>query len=218
MATNNNNNNNQAANNNVLTNKVIADIKKKAINQRDSFKTACNIFLELAQTDANAKKVCAYLGITKDALAVKNRKDTIKNVCSKFPLYYTKEGQDTYFPARLQKINKNAGIDAFIAVPDTYINALLNLAKLLASGDKYESRKLQLTTAILSEGETEYNENNVSFTAYNKNGVRLDAISEKSYIDYLNINRLANKAANIAKSEFFNQTKNAESETSESEN
>lgn len=212
------NNNNQAANNNVLTNKVIADIRKKAINQRDSFKTACNIFLELAQTDANAKKVCAYLGITKDALAVKNRKETIKNVCSKFPLYYTKEGQDTYFPARLQKINKNAGIDAFIAVPDTYINALLNLAKLLASGDKYDARKLQLTTAILSEGETEYNENNVSFTAYNKEGVRQDTISEKSYIDYLNINRLANKAANIAKSEFFNQTKSSESETSESEN
>ena len=211
-------NNNQTANNNVLTNKVIADIRKKAINQRDSFKTACNIFLEIAQTDANAKKVCAYLGITKDALAVKNRKDTIKNVCSKFPLYYTKEGQDTYFPARLQKINKNAGIDAFIAVPDTYINALLNLAKLLSSGDKYESRKLQLTTARLSEGETEYNENNVSFTAYNKNGVRLDAISEESYIDYLNTNRLANKAANIAKSEFFNQTKNTESETAESEN
>ena len=210
-------NNNQTANANVLTNKVIADIRKKAINQRDSFKIACNIFLEIAQTDANAKKVCAYLGITKDALAVKNRKETIKNVCSKFPLYYTKEGQDTYFPARLQKINKNAGIDAFIAVPDTYINALLNLAKLLASGNKYESRKLQLTTAILSEGESEYNENNVSFTAYNKNGVRQDAINEKSYIDYLNINRLANKAANIAKSEFFNQTKNAESETSESE-
>lgn len=172
----------------------------------------------MSATDKDAKKVCAYLGITKDALAVKNRKDTIKNVCSKFPLYYTKEGQDTYFPARLQKINKNASIDAFIAVPDTYINALLNLAKLLASGDKYESRKLQLTTAILSEGETEYNENNVSFTAYNKNGVRQDAINEKSYIDYLNMNRLANKAASIAKSEFFNQTKNTESETSESEN
>lgn len=210
--------NNQAANNNVLTNKVIADIRKKANDNKNSFKTACNIFLELAQTDANAKKVCAYLGITKDALTAKNRKETIKNVCSKFPLFYTKEGQDTYFPARLQKINKNAGIDAFIAVPDTYINALLNLAKLLASGNEYESRKLQLTTAILSEGETEYNENNVSFTAYNKNGVRQDAISEKSYIDYLNMNRLANKAANIAKSEFFNQTKSAESETSESEN
>lgn len=211
-------NNNQATNNNVLTNKVIADIKKKANDNKNSFKTACSIFLELALTDANAKKVCAYLGITKDALTVKNRKETIKKVCSKFPLYYTKEGQDTHFPARLQKINKNAGIDAFIAVPDTYINALLNLAKLLASGDKYESRKLQLTTAILSEGETEYNENNVSFTAYNKEGVRQDAINEKSYIDYLNINRLANKAANIAKSEFFNQTKNTESETSESEN
>lgn len=212
------NNNNQAANNNVLTNKVINELRKKANEYRDSFKNACTIFLEMSATDKDAKKVCAYLGITKDALAVKNRKDTIKNVCSKFPLYYTKEGQGTYFPARLQKINKNAGIDAFIAVPDTYINALLNLAKLLASGDKYESRKLQLTTAILSEGETEYNENNVSFTAYNKNGVRQDAISEKSYIDYLNINRLANKAANIAKSEFFNQTKSTESETSESEN
>lgn len=209
--------NNQTANTNVLTNKVIADIRKKAITNRDSFKTACNIFLELAQTDPNAKKVCAYLGITAESLKVKNRKETMQNVTSKFPLYYTKEDQDTYFPARLQKINKNAGINAFIAVPDTYINALLNLAKLLASGDKYESRKLQLTTATISEGESEYNENNVSFTAYDKNGVRQDAISQKSYIDYLNINRLANKAANIAKSEFFSQTKNAESETAESE-
>lgn len=199
MATNNNNNNN------VLTNKVIDALRKKANEYRDSFKNACTIFLELSATDKDAKKVCAYLGITKDALAVKNRKDTIKNVCSKFPLYYTKEGQDTYFPARLQKINKNAGIDAFIAVPDNYINALLNLAKLLASGDKYESRKLQLTTAILSEGETEYNENNVSFTAYNKNGVRQDAINEKSYIDYLNINRLANNAAKLAKSAYIKQ-------------
>ena len=203
---------------NVLTNKVINALRKKANEYKDGFKSACSVFLELSAADKDAKKVCAYLGITKDALAVKNRKETIKNVCSKFPLYYTKEGQDTYFPARLQKINKNAGIDAFIAVPDTYINALLNLAKLLASGNKYESRKLQLTTAILSEGESEYNENNVSFTAYNKNGVRQDAINEKSYIDYLNINRLANKAASIAKSEFFNQAKNAESETSESEN
>ena len=204
MATN-NNNNNQAANNNVLTNKVINALRKKANEYRDSFKNACTIFLELSATDKDAKKVCAYLGITKDALAVKNRKETMQNVCSKFPLYYTKEGQDTYFPARLQKINKNAGINAYIAVPDTYINALLNLAKLLASGDKYESRKLQLTTATISEGETEYNENNVSFTAYNKEGMRLNTISEKSYIDYLNINRLANTAAKLAKSAYTAQ-------------
>lgn len=202
---------------NVLTNKVINALRKKANEYRDSFKNACTIFLELATADKDAKKVCAYLGITKDALAVKNRKETMQNVTSKFPLYYTKEGQDTYFPARLQKINKNAGINAYIAVPDTYINALLNLAKLLASGDKYDSRKLQLTTATISEGESEYNENNVSFTAYDKNGIRQDAISQKSYIDYLNINRLANNAAKLAKNEFFSQTKNAESKITESE-
>ena len=204
-----NNNNNQAANNNVLTNKVIADIRKKAINQRDSFKTACTIFLELAQTDANAKKVCAYLGITKDALAVKNRKETIKNVCSKFPLYYTKEGQDTYFPARLQKINKNAGIDGYIATKDTYINALLSLAKILSTGNEYEQRKVTLTTASVDEAADAYTEDSVDFIAYDKDGNRLTADTKK-YIDYLNVNRLANNAAKLAKSAYMTQAINDE--------
>lgn len=197
-------NNNQTANANVLTNKVIADIRKKAINQRDSFKTACNIFLEIAQTDANAKKVCAYLGITKDALAVKNRKETIKNVCSKFPLYYTKEDQDTYFPARLQKINKNAGIDGYIATKDTYINALLSLAKILSTGNEYEQRKVTLTIASVDENTDAYTENSVDFIAYDKEGNRLNTDTKK-YIDFLNVNRLANNAAKLAKSAYIAQ-------------
>lgn len=202
---------------NVLTNKVINALRKKANEYRDSFKNACSVFLELSATDKDAKKVCTYLGITKDALSVKNRKDTIKNVCSKFPLYYTKEGQDTYFPARLQKINKNAGIDAFIAVPDNYISALLNLAKILSAGNEYDQRKLNLTIASVDEAADAYTEESVEFVAYNKEGNRVEADTKK-YISFLNTNRLANNAAKIAKSAFFNQTKNTESETSESEN
>ena len=204
-------NNNQTANANVLTNKVIADIRKKAINQRDSFKIACNIFLEIAQTDANAKKVCAYLGITKDALAVKNRKETIKNVCSKFPLYYTKEGQDTYFPARHQNKNKHAGIDGYIATKDTYINALLSLAKILSGGNEYEQRKVVLTTASVDEAADAYTEDSVDFVAYDKEGNRLTADTKK-YIEYLNVNRLANNEAKLAKSAFFSEKKNVETE------
>lgn len=194
---------------NVLTNKVINALRKKANEYRDSFKNACTIFLELATTDKDAKKVCAYLGITKDALAVKNRKDTIKNVCSKFPLYYMIEGSETHFPAKLTKINKNAGIDGYIATKDSYINALLSLAKILSAGNEYEQRKVVLTTASVDEAADAYTEDSVDFVAYNKEGEKLDADTKK-YIDYLNINRLANNAAKLAKSAYMEQAKSVE--------
>ena len=196
---------------NVLTNKVINALRKKANEYRDSFKNACTIFLEISQNDHDAKKVCTYLGINADALKNKNIKETRDNVLNRLPLYYTIDGSETHFPAKLTKINKNAGIDGYIATKDTYINALLSLAKILSAGNEYTQKKLDLTIAVLGENETEYNYDNVIFTAYNKEGVKKD-IEPKKYIDFLNVNRLANKAANIAKSAFFSEKKNVEEE------
>lgn len=199
-----NNNNNQAANNNVLTNKVLSALKKKANEYRDSFKNACQIFMELAATDNDARKVCAYLGINADALKNKNVSDTRKNVLDRLPLYYMIDGSESHFPAKLTKINKNAGIDGYIAVKDTYINALLSLAKILSGGNEYVQRKVTLTTASVDEAADAYTEDSVEFFAYDKEGQRLNTDTKK-YIDYLNVNRLANNAAKLAKSAYITQ-------------
>ena len=201
-----NNNNN---NNNILTNKVINALRKKANEYRDSFKNACTIFLELSAADKDAKKVCTYLGITADALKKNNIKDTRDNVLNRLPLYYTIDGSETHFPAKLTKINKNAGLDGYIATKDSYINALLSLAKILSAGNEYEQRKLNLTLASVDEAENAYTEDSVDFVAYNKEGVRIDSDTKK-YIDYLNVNRLANNAAKLAKSAYMEQAKSVE--------
>lgn len=199
MTTNNNNNNN-----NVLTNKVINALRKKANEYRDSFKNACSVFLELSATDKDAKKVCAYLGINAGALNNKNIKDTRNNVLNRLPLYYMIDGSETHFPAKLTKINKNAGIDGYIATKDTYINALLSLAKILSAGNEYEQRKLALTIASVDEAADAYTEDSVDFVAYDKEGKRV-AADKKKYISFLNTNRLANNAAKLAKSAFIAQ-------------
>ena len=194
---------------NVLTNKVINALRKKANEYRDSFKNACTIFLEIAATDKDAKKVCAYLGINAGALNNKNIKETRNNVLNRLPLYYMIDGSETHFPAKLTKINKNAGIDGYIATKDTYINALLSLAKILSGGNEYEQRKLNLTIASVDEAADAYTEDSVDFVAYDKEGNRLNADAKK-YIDYLNVNRLANNAAKLAKSAYMEQAINKE--------
>lgn len=61
-----------------------------------------------------------------------------------------------------------------------------------------------LTTASVDEATDTYTEESVDFFAYDKDGQRLDADTKK-YIDYLNVNRLANNAAKLAKSAYITQ-------------
>ena len=114
------------------------------------------------------------------------------------------DGSETHFPAKLTKINKNAGIDGYIATKDTYINALLSLAKILSAGNEYEQRKVILTIASVDEATDAYTEDSVDFVAYDKEGTRLNA-DVKKYVEYLNVNRLANNAAKLAKSAYMSQ-------------
>lgn len=135
------------ANNERLTAKQIAGISKAATAQKNSFKNACVILLDLANENRDAKRVCSYLGLTAEAIKSKNVSETRKRILDRVEMYYTIEGSDTHFPARLRKMNKNAGFEAWVAVPDTYISALLRLAKTISEGNEINCRRLNVTTA-----------------------------------------------------------------------
>lgn len=186
----------------VLTAKVIADLRKKALNQRDSFKTACTIFLEAATTDSTFKKVCQYLGLSAESMKSKNISETRKSILAKLPIYHMIEGSDTHFPARLRKVNAASGINGYIAVADTYINALLSLAKILSEGNSYDIRRVDLTTAAIDEAAQEYTEESVSLALYDKVGAPIDADKAK-YIAYLNKNRRGSEIGREAKAAFM---------------
>lgn len=192
-------------NNSVLTNKVIAALKKDLNNYRDSFKNACMMMLEVASNgNADCKKVCQYLGITADSLKSKNISDTRKNVLEKLPCYYMIEGSETHFPAKLKSLKRNTGMDVWIATPETYINALLFLAQILSNGNSYEMRKVEISSAAIDETANEYTTESVTFIPYDRSGAPVEA-DKRIYVDWLNRNRLANDVAKQAKAAFLSK-------------
>lgn len=195
--------------NDVITVKALAAIKKDTSKYRDSFKNACLTLLEIANGNSyesakDCKRVCQYLGITAEGLKPKVVSETRKNVLDKLPLYYTVAGSETHFPARLQKINKNANINAYIAVKDSYINALLSLAKILSTACSYDIRKVDLTIAETDGDTKEYTAETVIFAAYDKEGKSVEA-DKAQYIEYLNRNRIANQVASEAKAAYLSK-------------
>lgn len=115
--------------NNGMSKKTLANIKKQATAFIGGFRAACLAILEVANGgDADAKKLCAYLGINADSVKNKNIGDTRKNILDKLPLYYKVDGSESRFPARLRKVSPEmieAGVaKGCIAVKDTYLNAL----------------------------------------------------------------------------------------------
>ncbi len=191
----------KANNNDVITAKALATIKKDINAYRDSFKNAVTMMLEVSANNKDCKRVCNYLGITSESIKAKNIAELRKNVLDKLPIYYTIEGSGTHFPARLQKINKHANINGFIAVKDSYINALLSLAKILSDSKAYDMKHVELTFAEIDES-GEYTPDTVSFTAYDKTGSKIES-DKQSYVDFLNRNKLANQVANEAKAAYL---------------
>lgn len=207
MATTNNTNKNANVTNDAITVKTLNAIKKDASSYRDSFKNACLTLLEIAngnsyETAKDCKRVCQYLGINAENLKSKVISGTRKNVLDKLPLYYTVEGSETHFPARLQKINKNANIDAYIAVKDSYINALLSLAKILSGKSSYDIRKVELTSVELDIDAMQYTIETVNFVAYDKEGKNVE-VPKAKYVYWLNRNKIANQVANEAKAAYL---------------
>lgn len=186
------------ANNNVLTAKTFAGIKKKASEFIGGFRAACLAVLEVANNgDADAKKLCAYLGINAESIKNKNISETRKNILAKLPFYYTIDGSDSRFPARLRKVNADmqaAGVPSgYIAVKDTYLNALISLGGVLSKGNSYEQRKVEITQSA-AEKIADMNEDNTSCIVYDKNGEN----GENNTAAYIKFKQAQKQAADAA--------------------
>ena len=202
MTTNNNNqNNNQNNNNNVLNKKPLANVRKKANEFLGGFRAACMAVLEVANTgDRDAKRLCAYLGISAESLKGKNVGDTRKYILDRLPLYYIIDGSESRFPARLQKVSaemRAAGISAgYIAVKDNYLSALLNLGEILSKGNEYEQHQVELTMTTAGTGE-DVDAENTTCIVYDKDGT--GAVDEtQGFVRYKNAKRFANGKARMA--------------------
>ena len=198
-----NNNNNNGAN--VLTAKTLADVKKQANKFLGGFRAACLAVLNVASTDANAKKLCAWLGINAESTRNKNIDELRKNILARLPFYYNVEGKNSDFPARLKKVNADqiaAGMKpGYIAVPHTYLNALCTLAGLLSAGNKYERRKLEITQSA-AEKIADMDENNTSCIVYDKNGEN-GGNNTAAYIKFKQAQKQAADAAAAKKATAF---------------
>lgn len=194
-AANTNKNNNNGAN--VLTAKTLADIKKQANKYMGGFRAACMAILNVAATDANAKKLCAWMGINAESTKNKNIDELRKSILERLPLYYNIEGKSTDFPARLKKVNADqiaAGMKpGYIAVPDTYLNALCTMAGLLSAGNKYERRKVEITQSA-AEQIADMNEENTTCIVYDKAG----ANGENNAAAYIKYKQAQKQAADAA--------------------
>lgn len=190
----NNTNNTNANNTNGMSKKTLANIKKQATAFIGGFRAACMAVLEVAASgDADAKKLCAYLGINTESIKNKNISETRKNILNKLPLYYTVEGSESRFPARLKTTAADmmeAGMPkGYIAVKDTYLNAIITLGGILAKSNSYEQREVKLTESTAAEIR-EMNTENTVCVVYDKEA-RCMGHYENNYIKY----KVAKKAA-----------------------
>lgn len=172
---------NESANNNAAANglkaKTLRELQREATNFLGGLKAACLALLNRANESNNdevksyAKKVCAYLGISETALRGKAFQELRENILARLPLYYTVNGGTTRYPAKLRPVNadmQTAGISkGQFAVRDTYLHALLALAKIISESDNFTQREVSITeTGAIST--KEMNIDNTSCTVYNK--------------------------------------------------
>lgn len=192
---------NANANNNVLTAKTLANIKKQAAQFIGGFRAACMAVLEVANNgDADAKKLCAYLGINAESIKNKNISETRKNILNRLPFFYEAGDNNTRFPARLKKVNsdmKAAGFaSGYIAVKDTYLNALITLGGLLSKGNEYTQIELQIAESSAAEI-ADMTAENTTCAVYDKEGAKIGDSTE-SYIKYKQAKKAAAEKAKTA--------------------
>lgn len=196
---------NESANNaaaNGLKAKTLRELQKESTNFLGGLKAACLALLNRANESTNdeakscAKKVCAYLGISETALRGKAFQELRENILARLPLYYTVNGGTTRYPAKLRPVNadmQTAGISkGQIAVRDTYLHALLALAKTISEYDNFTQREVSITEtgAITTK---EMNIDNTACTVYNKDFTESIDCTEQ-YIAYRQAKADANAA------------------------
>lgn len=184
--------------NNGMNKKTLANIKKQATAFIGGFRAACLAILEVANAgDADAKKLCAYLGINAESIKNKKISETRKNILDRLPLYYTVEGSDSRFPARLKKVSAEmiaAGVTkGFVAVKNTYLNALITLGGMLSKDNSYTQIELQLTESSAAEI-AEMDKENTTCIVYDKEGAKVGD-STDSYIRYKQAKKTAAEKA-----------------------
>lgn len=187
------------ANANGMSKKTLANIKKQATAFIGGFRAACVAILEVANAgDKDAKKLCAYLGINAESVKNKNIKETRTYILDRLPLYYTVEGSESRFPARLQKVSSDmieAGVQkGYIAVKDTFLNSLITLGGLLSKENKYTQVELSLTESA-SVGEMSIE--NTTCIVYDRDATRIGDATD-AYIRYRAAKAAAAKKAKTA--------------------
>lgn len=186
---------------NGITKKSLATIKKQATSFLGGFRASCLAILDVANNgDADAKKLCAYLGINSESLKNKNIKETRTYILERMPMYYTVQGSESRFPARLKKVSAEmqaAGVaKGHIAVKDTYLNALITLGGMLSKENSYTQIELTLTESIAAEI-ADMTAENTTCIVYDRDATRIGDATE-AYIRYRAAKAAAAKKAKTA--------------------
>lgn len=194
---------NANANANGMSKKTLANIKKQATAYIGGFRAACVAILDVANGgDQDAKKLCAYLGINAESVRNKNIKETRKSILDKLPYYYTVEGSETRFPARLKKVSAEmieAGVTkGYVGAKDTYLNALITLGGMLSKENKYTQSRVILTQTGAVEV-AEMDAENTTCIVYNKDCEKIDECTE-SYIHFKQAKKAASDKAKTVQS------------------
>lgn len=173
-----------------LSAKEIREFKAVAVAYQDSFKSASRLFLELASSNATAKKVCNYLGLSAEALKCSRIAETRKAVLAKLPCYFLRDGSEIHQPAKLVKIPSESGLSAYVAKKCSYIDALANLAMVLANGNAYDCHKVALTEVHFEDGKY------VGDVHLYSKDFSPSQIAVEDYLSYLEACRIARISAN----------------------
>lgn len=189
--------------NNVVSKKTLAGIKKQAAAFLGGFRAACLAVLEVANAgDKEAKKLCAYLKINAESVKNKNISETRKFILERLPMYYTVDGSEARYPARLKRVSSDmieAGVQkGYIAVKDTYLNALIALGSALSKGNEYTQRELKLTESAAAEI-AEMNAENTVCIVYDATGAKIGDSAE-NYIRFRHAKKTAADAAKTIQS------------------
>lgn len=230
-----NNNNGANVNTDAITAKNLVVVKHYVNNYKDSFKNACLVLLNAASAEVkpedaeaakNLRRLNAFLGLNADSLKKANVGEFRNNVLAKLPYFHTINENGTHFPARLKKVSGDqitAGMQAgYIAVKDTYLNALLSLGAIISRGNKYDCHKVTLTESAADEV-AKMDCENTTCIVYDKNGEN-GADNTEKYIKYRQAKKQATDAIAAAKSAEYikalnpnNAAGNTESAESEKE-
>lgn len=203
---------------NIFNKKAANDVKKLYNESIKGFNATVRHLYTLSATNDGVKLLCSYLGI--DAQSVKSSANiqALRNdIMAKLPIYTLNE-KHNITPAKLKVIDSYVATKCYIAVPCSYLDALLTLAVKLsnqATNSKvYTQVKVTLTSACTLNDDDIYTLDNVDFKPYTANGevysnnaAIVDDMKSR-YVKVLNAKRSTNIAARSYRASVYNEELN----------